>query len=69
MTIPTITILQSIISKRKKGNVSLNVDRWKFVKILLNIVQPTTNALALKNSSPMITMMNSFTNLKIRKPV
>ena len=34
---PTITMIQSIMSKRKNGNVPLNVDRLKFVKILLNI--------------------------------
>lgn len=41
MIVPTITMIQSIVSKRKKGNVSANVDRLKFVKILLNIVHPT----------------------------
>ena|GEM_PF-2363661 len=41
MIVPTITMIQSIVSKRKKGNVSVNVDRLKFVKILLNIVHPT----------------------------
>ena len=69
MIVPTITMIQSIVSKRKKGNVSVNVDRLKFVKILLNIVHPTAKVWALKNSSPMMTIINNFINRKRRKPI
>ena len=69
MIVPTITMIQSIVSKRKKGNVSVNVDRFKFVKILLNIVHPTAKVWALKNSSPMMTIINNFINRKRRKPI